>query len=115
VTPNNIEGLQKMLTEVDKDQSGFLSNDAFVRCLSQSQMKVTDREVAKLIEELDAAHTGKINYRDFLKYSYLCTIYLKHFNLEIMLNELDKEKKGLITVEQLDKILQSSSEFNFPP
>ena len=42
-------------------------------------------------------------------------MYLKHFNLEIMLNELDKDKKGLITVAQLDKVLQSSAEFNFPP
>lgn len=61
-------------------------------------MKITDREVQKLIEELDQSQTGKVNYKDFLKYSYLCTMYLKHFNLEIMLNDLDKEKKGLITV-----------------
>ena len=77
-------------------------------------MKITDREVQKLIEELDQTKTGKVNYKDFLKYSYLCTMYLKHFNLEIMLNETDKEKKGFVTVAQLDKILQSSSEFNFP-
>jgi len=25
-------------------------------------------------------------------------MYLKHFSLEVMLNELDTEKKGLITV-----------------
>jgi Ca2+-binding EF-hand superfamily protein len=94
-----------MLADNDKDQSGFLPNDAFVKCLSQAQMKVTDREVAKLIEELDQTATGKVNYKDFLKYSYLCTMYLKHFSLEIMLIELDKEKKGLITVAQLDKVL----------
>lgn len=41
-------------------------------------------------------------------------MYLKHYNLELLLNNEDKEKKGLITVAQLDKILQSS-EFKFPP
>jgi len=77
-------------------------------------MKMTDREAQKLIEELDSTKTGKVNYKDFLKYSYLCTMYLKHFNLETMLNEMDEKKQGFVTVAQLDKILQSSSEFNFP-
>ena len=51
-----------------------------------------------MIEELDETKAGKVNYKDFLKYSYLCTMYLKHFSLEVMLNDLDTEKKGLITV-----------------
>jgi Ca2+-binding EF-hand superfamily protein len=34
-------------------------------------MKLTEREVEKLIEELDADKSGKINYQEFLKYSYL--------------------------------------------
>ena len=42
-----------MLNETDKEGTGFLPNDAFVKCLSQAQMKVTDREVQKLIEVLD--------------------------------------------------------------
>ena len=33
-------------------------------------------------------------------------MYINHFNLECMLKDLDKEeKKGLVTVAQLDKIL----------
>lgn len=41
-------------------------------------------------------------------------MFLNHFKLEFMLNELDVSKKGLITVAQLDQILQNNL-FNFPP
>ena len=65
-----------------------------MRCLSQSDMKVSDREVELLIKELEQDKSGQINYKDFLKYSYLCHMYLNHFKLEMVLNDLDKEKKG---------------------
>ena len=69
-------------------------------------MKLTEREVQKLIEELDQEKTGSINYQEFLKYSYLVQMYLNHLRLEHMLNDMDVSKKGLITVAQLDQILQ---------
>lgn len=68
-------------------------------------MKVTDREVQKLVEQLDQENQGKVNYKDFLKYSYLSQLYLNHFKLEMMLHELDTDNKGLVTVAQLDEIL----------
>jgi len=41
-------------------------------------------------------------------------MYLNHLRLEIMLNELDQQKTGLVRVSQLDEILQSSDMFHFP-
>jgi hypothetical protein len=32
-------------------------------------------------------------------------MYINHLDLELRLGELDKEKKGLVTVAQLDQIL----------
>ena len=81
-------------------------------------MKLTDRDVESLIKEMeksDASGQGQVNYKDFLKFSYLCLMYLNHFDLEFQLRELDKEKKGLVTVAQLDQILQSKDSFAFPP
>lgn len=68
-------------------------------------MKISDRESQELVKQLDEMNQGQVNYKDFLKYSYLCEMYLKHYNLELLLTNEDKEKKGLITVAQLDKIL----------
>lgn len=82
MTPNNYEGLQQILVQNDKEQSGLIDSNTFVRCLSSSQMKLTEREVEKLIQELDTENTGKINYQEFLKYSYLVQMYLNHLRLE---------------------------------
>ena len=45
VTPMNVNALQEALTQMDKDGSGCLPSDQFVRCLSQTHMKLSDREV----------------------------------------------------------------------
>lgn len=106
------------MTQFDAAGSGTLPSADFVRCLSASDMKLTDRDVDTLIKEMeksDASGEGKVNYKDFLKYSYLCLMYLNHFDLELQLKELDSEKIGLVKVAQLDEILQSKDCFGFPP
>ena len=65
-------------------------------------MKVEDRELDKLVEELDTEGNGKINYKEFLKYSYLSAMYIQHGNLKLQLEQADEGKKGLITVAQLE-------------
>lgn len=70
----------------DQSDSGTLPSADFVRCLSASDMKLTDRDVETLIKEMEKSDTtgkGQVNYKDFLKYSYLCLMYLNHFDLEL--------------------------------
>ena len=45
-------------------------------------MKATKRELENLVLELDKDQTGNVNYAEFLKYSYLCAMYIYHFKLE---------------------------------
>jgi len=78
-------------------------------------MKVTDSEVKELVDELDREGAGQVNYKDFLKYSYLCQMFISHLELENILTALDHDKQGLISVAQLDDVLQNSEKFNFPP
>jgi len=70
-------------------------------------MKCTEFEVSQLVEELDSDKTGQVNFNEFLKYSYLCQMYIFHFKLESLLQIQDESKKGLVSVLQLDKILQT--------
>ncbi len=78
-------------------------------------MKVTDREVEVLVEQMEKDKLNMVNYKDFLKYSYLCKMYFNHMKLEIELKQLDSTNKGMITVRQLDELLQNSEQFSFPP
>ena len=52
VNPWNIKGLQEALLEVDAGKSGELASDQFIRCLSKCQMKFSDGEVDRLINEM---------------------------------------------------------------
>ena len=54
-------------------------------------MKCTEREVMKLVHELDNQNTGFVNYNEFLKYSYLCQMYIYHYKLEILLRDNNNE------------------------
>mmetsp|Transcript_4165 Transcript_4165/g.6196 ORF Transcript_4165/g.6196 Transcript_4165/m.6196 type:complete len:141 (+) Transcript_4165:1028-1450(+) len=100
---------------MDKDQKGTLDPEPFLRCLSKTHMKIGEHEMTTVMSQLSAEGEKPVNYMDFLKYSYLCHMYLNHYKLEMALKELDKDKKGLVTVSQLDDILQNSEAFNFPP
>lgn len=98
---------------MDSEKKGLVNHSDFIRCLSRSNMKCTEREVMKLVEELDKEQTGNVNYANFLKYSYLSQMYIYHFKLESLLVQSDTQGKGLVSVELLESVLQSSS-FNFP-
>jgi hypothetical protein len=45
-------------------------------------MKVTDREVEMLVQQMEKDKMNMVNYKDFLKYSYLCKMYFNHLKLE---------------------------------
>ena len=99
VNPLNIKELQESLSEVDGGKNGELESDKFIRCLSKCQMKFTDGEVDRLIDEIiKKEKQPTVNYRDFLKYSYLFQLFKNHLQLQLDLNKLDTEGKGLITV-----------------
>lgn len=56
----------------------------------------------------------QINYKEFLKYSYLCHLFFNHLKLEEAMREADQENGDQITVAQLDVILAETN-FNLPP
>ena len=98
IIPRNFKNLEVELKQKDASSTGLMTNDEFVRCLSSANMKSTEKQVEKLITDLDQENQGKVNYKDFLKFSYLCHMYKNHYELELMLNQLDKDGKGLVTV-----------------
>ena len=110
---SNYNGLMEDLQSGDSGDTGVLDSESFVRCLSKNHMKIGENEKAKLIENLKSDHAS-VNYKDFLKYSYLAHLYLNHTKLEYAMRESDTEGKDQILVAQLDNILQSNN-FGLPP
>ena len=71
--------------------------EAFVRCLSKNHMKIGQTEQAKMIEKLKD-QSGQVNYKDFLKFSYLADLFKNQSRLEYAMKEADKDEQGTITV-----------------
>ena len=49
VTPNNFFALHEALKDKDHERTGCVQSDDFIRCLSRSNMKCTEREVMTLV------------------------------------------------------------------
>lgn len=54
-------------------------------------MRFMPNEVERLIETMiKEEQMDKVNYRDFLKYSYLFQLYKNHYQLQLDLEKLDE-------------------------
>lgn len=63
---NQIEELRTEFTKIDKDQTGLISSEELREAIKQSDIKIADGDVDKIIEEVDYFGNGKINYTEFL-------------------------------------------------
>ncbi len=52
----------------DREGSGKLPSERFVKCLINASMNATEREINVLLNELDSKETGKIDYNEFLNF-----------------------------------------------
>lgn len=91
----------------DRDKTGKMDNEKFVRCLHLVNMNATQREIDTLISELDQKKQGVIEYDEFVNCCYLSYLFQKEYKLRLLFEEWDKEKKGTITLSQLRIIIES--------
>ena len=77
-----MKGLQEALSKKDNSNTGVLSSEEFIRCLSESEMKFAKDEVDRLIKEItEKENYSNVNYKEFLKHSYLYQLYKNHAQL----------------------------------
>ena len=90
VNEGNYKGLQSDLAEADGASTGLMDSEQFIRALSKNHMKLGQTEVSTLISKLKN-EMDQINYKEFLKFSYLCHLFSNHMKLEEAMREADKE------------------------
>ena len=65
-TPSK-EDLNKLIGDFDKDKSGFITRDELRKILrSEEGLNIPEKEIEKLIKEVDFNHDDKIDYNEFL-------------------------------------------------
>lgn len=77
-------------------------------------MNATPREIDLLVQELDQKSSGYIEYEEFVNCCFLSYLFQKEYKLRLLFEDLDKERKGIITLNQLRVVLKSE-EINLSP
>lgn len=114
VPEKHFPDLKEALAMHDRDHTGKLDSDTFVRCLHLASMNATQREIELLLSELDQKNTGVIEYEEFVNCCFLSYLFQKEYKLRLLFEECDQGKKGIITLTQL-RIVLKSEEINLSP
>lgn len=64
--PHQIDSLNTEFQTLDTDNSGFLEKDELREAIKKSSFALEVNEVDDIINQLDLAKNGKINYSEFL-------------------------------------------------
>eukprot|EP00948_MAST-09A_sp_MAST-9A-sp1_P003997 g3997.t1 len=66
-----VEGiLQQMFKEADLDNSGTLNRKELKKCLTESKIGLTKKEVQALLTEIDINNDGEVSYSEFAPLAY---------------------------------------------
>ena len=65
IPEKNYPDFKEALALHDRDRTGKISADQFVRCLHLGSMNATPREIDILVQELDQKSSGMIEYEEF--------------------------------------------------
>ncbi len=98
----------------DRDKTGVLKVESFVRCLQLAGMLATPREIDLLVSEMDPKTSGQIEYEEFVNCCFLSYLFKKEYKLRLLFDECDQDKSGTITLTQLRVVLRSQ-EINLSP
>ena len=106
---NIVIDINKIFKEFDKDNDGVISLKEFQNVL-KNYIKLD--EIINLFNSLDLNKEGKIYYSTFISANLPKEVYLKKELLNEAFNFFDKNKKGIITIDDILSSLQLKSNEN---
>ena len=87
---------------MDKDKNGILSKDEIKQCLEKNQIKIN---FDKVFDSIDTNENGYIDYTEFLAFMLDESFYMNEDKLNEAFKVFDPDENGLITVENIKKLL----------
>ena len=102
INSNEVNNLKDIFNALDKDKNGTLSKDEIKQCLEQKNIKIN---FDKMFDSIDTNKNGNIDYTEFLAFMLDEKFYMNEDKLNEAFKVFDPEEKGLITVDNIKKLL----------
>ncbi|CAH0389584.1 unnamed protein product [Bemisia tabaci] len=104
------EEIKKMLSEVDKKQTGFITYREFLSLMtSKIAEKDSDEEIIKAFKLFDDDETGKISFKNLKRVAKELGETLTDEELQEMIDEADRDGDGEISQEEFLRIMKKTS------
>lgn len=113
VSPNNeVEDLQKVFNQFDKNNDGYLSYEEIDKAFNQyfadkhNFPNFTQKsKIYKVLDKIDTGKTGRISYEQFLQLSMNQKEILNEKNLKSAFEKFDSDKDGKLSKEEIKNVL----------
>lgn len=92
-----IETLRKVFVLIDKDATGMISIDELREALHTNGHQMTCNEIKQIMDNVDYAGNGKINYSEFLAATIEVKSVLTDDRLWALFKYFDTDNSGYIT------------------
>ena len=102
INSNEVNNLKNIFNALDKDKNGILSKDEIKQCLEKNQIKIN---FDKVFDSIDTNENGYIDYTEFLAFMLDESFYMNEDKLNEAFKVFDPDENGLITVENIKKLL----------
>ena len=96
-----IENLMDQFRVVDADQTGMINIDELRNAIKSANLKISDDQIEKIIDEVDYFGNNKINYSEFLMATLDVRQFLDDNKLRAIFNQFDTDGSGNITKDNI--------------
>ncbi|XP_015919519.1 uncharacterized protein [Parasteatoda tepidariorum] len=103
------EEIKKMILEVDKDNSGKICYDDFMRLMAEKiSDKDANKEIMKAFQLFDDDNTGKISFKNLKRVAMELGENISDEELREMLAEADRDNDGEVNQEEFLRIMKKT-------
>lgn len=104
------EEINKMLSEIDKEESGMISYEEFLMLMTQKMTeKDSKEEIMKAFRLFDDDETGKISFKNLKRVAKELGENLTDEELQNMIDEADRDGDGEINQDEFLRIMKKTS------
>ncbi|XP_046671994.1 caltractin [Homalodisca vitripennis] len=104
------EEIKKMLSEIDKEESGMISYEEFLYLMTQKMTeKDSKEEIMKAFRLFDDDETGKISFKNLKRVARELGENLTDEELREMIDEADRDGDGEISQDEFLRIMKKTS------